>query len=166
MQVRWRERDFEALRDEISGDQVLRGQLATYGLLKFLENPLMRGSARLLSQIIEYWNVDDEVFIVHGEQIELTLIDIYFLTGLPIYGVVGDILPMLPRGLSLKEFIDRHCTRGSQVHDGLISIRDIARLETRAVATAIVRILGSHAPHRVFGVQMMIVERVLEGTYF
>ena len=42
----------------------------------------------------------------------------------------------------------------------------LERLETRVVATVVLRILGNQALHHIMGGQMMLVESVLSGTYY
>ena len=69
----------------------------------------MRAGEPLSAQIFSYWDPDHEVFIVQGHQIELTVQDIYFLTGLPPFGMVGNTQPVLPRGQNIMEFVERHC---------------------------------------------------------
>ena len=64
--------------------------LARFGVLKFVENPLMRVGEPLLALLINYWDPDHEVFVVQGHRIELIVQDIYFLTGLPPLGMVGN----------------------------------------------------------------------------
>lgn len=54
LRILWRERYFEALCGGIQGNQAVRELLARYGVLKFLENPLMRASEPLLSKILSY----------------------------------------------------------------------------------------------------------------
>jgi len=71
--------------------------LSHYGVLKLVENPLMRVGEPLLLRIVSYWAINQEAFVVQGHKIELTLQDIYFMTGIPPIGVVGDIHLMLPR---------------------------------------------------------------------
>ena len=88
--VNWRERDLGTLRAEIQADQGVRRVLARFGVLKFLENPLMRAGEPLLARIISYWDPDHEAFVVQGHKIELTVQDLYFLTGLPPLGMVGN----------------------------------------------------------------------------
>ena len=56
IQVNWRERDLGTLRAEIQADQGVRRVLARFGVLKFLENPLMRAGEPLLAWIISYWD--------------------------------------------------------------------------------------------------------------
>ena len=64
------------------------------------------------------------------------------------------------------EFVERHCRPGLQVKGTQIPIGDLERLETRAVAAAVLRILGNQAFHHITGGQMMLVESVLSGTYY
>jgi hypothetical protein len=39
LRVLWREKEFVEIQVEVSVKQVIRGALAQYGLLKFVENP-------------------------------------------------------------------------------------------------------------------------------
>ena len=64
------------------------------------------------------------------------------------------------------EFVERHCRPGVRVKGTRISIGDLKRLETLAVAAAVLEILGSQALHHITRGQMMIVESVLSGTYY
>ena len=91
IQIKWRERDLGTLRMKIQVDEGFFHALARYGVLKFLENPLMRAREPLLARIISYWDLDHEAFIVQGHRIELTIQDLYFLTGLPPLGMVGNM---------------------------------------------------------------------------
>ena len=88
IRVNWRERELGTLRAKIQADQGVRRVLARFGLLKFLENPLMREGEPLLARIISYWDPEYEFFVVQGHRIELTVQDVYFLTGLPPLGRV------------------------------------------------------------------------------
>ena len=56
--IKWRERDLGTLQTEIQADQGVHRALARYGVLKFLENPLMRDGEPLLARIISYWDPD------------------------------------------------------------------------------------------------------------
>ena len=64
------------------------------------------------------------------------------------------------------EFVERHCRLGVRVKGTRISIGDLERLETQAMAAAVLWILGIQALHHITGGQMMIVESVLSGTYY
>ena len=69
--IKWKERDLGTLRSKIKADQGARHALARFGVLKFVENPLMRVGEPLLDRIVSYWDPDHEVFIVQGHRIEL-----------------------------------------------------------------------------------------------
>ena len=111
----------------------------------------MRAGEPLLARIINYWDPEHEVFVVQGHRIELTVQDVYFLTGLPPLGMVGNTQPVLPRGRHIMEFVERHCRPGLQFKGTQIPIGDLERLETRAVATAVLRIQGNQALHHITG---------------
>ena len=81
----------------------------------------------------------------------MTVQDLYFLTGLPPLGMVGNTQPVLLRGQNIMEFVERHCRPGLQVKGTWILIVDLKRLETRAVATTMLRILGNQALHHITG---------------
>ena len=102
--IKWRERDLGTLQTEIQANQGVHRVLARFGVLKVLENPLMRAREPLLARIISYWGPDHEAFIVQGHRIELTDQDLYFLTGLPPLGMVGNTQPVLPRGRNIMDF--------------------------------------------------------------
>ena len=105
----------------------------------------MRAREPLLAQIVSYWDPDHEVFIVQGHRIELTVQDIYFLTGLPPLGMVGNTQPMLPRGQNIMEFGECHFRPSLHVKGTQIPIGDLERLETHVVVAAVLRILGNQA---------------------
>jgi hypothetical protein len=57
MDVRWRERDWEPLREEVAEARpAVRATLAASGLLKFFECPLLRAQEHLLHCLIEMWS--------------------------------------------------------------------------------------------------------------
>ena len=68
----------------------------------------MRAREPLLARIVSYWDLDHEVFIVQGHRIELTVQDLYFLTGLPPLGMVGNTQPVLPREHNIMEFVEKY----------------------------------------------------------
>ena len=106
IQVNWRERDLGTLREEIKADQGVHHVFNRFGVLTFLENPLMRAGEPLLARIISYWDLEYQVFVVQGHRIELTVQDVYFLTGLPPLGMVGNTQPVLPWGRHIMEFVE------------------------------------------------------------
>ena len=125
------------------------GMLARYVMLNFLGNPLMRACEPLMSRIVNYRDPDQEAFIVQGYKIELTIQDIYFLTGLSPLEVVGEIHPVLRCGRHIEEFAKHHCVQGGHAKGMTIRVDDLERLETRAIAAMVLWICGSHAFHHI-----------------
>ena len=76
--------------------------LAHCGLLKFMRIPLMKSLCLLLQTLVRFWDIGEEAFLFHDQCIEITLVDVYFLTGLPMLGFVGDLAPMLSLGKTLE----------------------------------------------------------------
>jgi hypothetical protein len=103
MDVRWRERDWEPLREEVAKARLAaRVSLAASGLLKFFECPLIRAEEYLLQFLIEMWSPEQHCFLMQGEQITFTVVeDVYFLTGLPFWGTPLPVDPVLPRDTPL-----------------------------------------------------------------
>ena len=87
------------------------------------------------ANIGEFWDVDKEVFLFQGQQIEITLADVYFLIGLPMLGVVGDLVPVMSQGETLEELCDRHCYATVYVCGSHILMCDIEDLSTWVVET-------------------------------
>ena len=69
----------------------------------------MQNLGLLMQTLIGFSDVTEEVFLFQGQGIEITLEDVYFITGLPILGVVGDLVPVLSWGETLEALCDRHC---------------------------------------------------------
>ena len=90
----------------------------------------MKSLRLLLQTLVRFWDVEEEVFLFQGQRIEITLADVYFLTGLPMLGVVGDLAPMISRGETLEELCDRHCYATAYVHGPHILMCDIEDLLT------------------------------------
>ena len=77
--------------------------------------------------------------------------DVYFLTGLPMLGVVGDLALVLSWGETLEELCDRHSYALAYVCGSHILMCDIEDLLTQVVATLLLRILGSTGSHKISG---------------
>jgi hypothetical protein len=106
MDVWWRERDWEPLREEVAEARpTVRATLAASGLLKFFECPLLRAQEHLLHFLIEMWRPRQHCFFVRGERVEFTAEeDAYFLTELPFWGTPMLSVPVMPRETDLAGF--------------------------------------------------------------
>jgi hypothetical protein len=168
MPVRWCERDWDQLREAmaIEGPRV-HATLATCGLLKFFECPLIRAQEYLLQFLIQMWSPELHCFLVRGEQIPFTAVeDIYFLTRLPFRGTPLPVEPVLPRTFQLVEIGRRYCTGQDFMSGTVVSIGAIDSLAHHCIAVMIVWIYGSLATQRISGAQLLVLERVLAGELF
>jgi hypothetical protein len=165
MDVRWRERDWAQLREAVTNEPPAdRAALATSGLLKFFDCSLVRSQEYLLRFLIEMWSPDRHCFLVRGEQIAFTAVEnIYFLTGLPFRGTPLPAVPVLPRDTDLHEVAQRYCLGEHYMTGSSMSISRIDVLLHRCIATMIVRVYGSRAPHRISGGELLLMERVVVG---
>jgi hypothetical protein len=82
----------------------VRVTLATCGLLKFFECPLIQAHECLLQFLLQMWSLKLHCFLMRGEKIPFTAVeDVYFLTGLPFWGTPLPAEPVLPRTTLLAE---------------------------------------------------------------
>jgi hypothetical protein len=168
MPVWWRERDWAQLRDAMAIEEPrVRATLATCGLLKFFECPLIQAHKYLIQFLLQMWSPELHCFVVRGEQIPFTTVeDVYFLTGLPFRGTPLPTKPVLSRETTLVT-IDQHYYSGDKFMSGtVVSISAIDSLTHRCIATMIVRVYGSIATQRISGGQLLVLERVVGGAQF
>ena len=90
--------------------------LCQRGLLKFFRMENMRDHSRLLQTLVRYWDPKQGVFNIHGEILEITMEDIYFIILLSHHG--ADIsLTSLGHGvgaLSMQNYVNTYCVPGEQ----------------------------------------------------
>ena len=90
----------------------------------------MKSLRLLLQMLVRFWDIAEEAFLFQVQCIEITVLDVYFLIGLPMLGVVGDLEPVLSQGETLEELCDRHCYATAYVHGSHILMCDIEDLST------------------------------------
>ena len=124
-------------------------------------------SLRLLVQtLVSFWDIGEEDFMIQGQHVEITLLDVYFLTRLLMFRVVDDLVPVLSHGETLEELCDRHYYATVYVHGTHILTCDIEDLSTQVVVTLVLRVLGSTGNHNILRGQLQIVERAMRATYY
>ena len=163
----WREREIlDEIMVIVREDHQVRSMLGLFGLLKFAEVPMIRLAALLLNRLVGFWEPDIQAFRVQGERVDLTLTDVYFLTGLPCLGRVADTQPRVSADIDMDDMLERFCGPEARVHRNALLVRDLQEPAVRAMAACVVRVLGSQSPEKVSGGQMQLVERVLAGVYY
>ena len=126
----------------------------------------MKSLRLLLQTLVRFWDIEEEAFLFQGQCIEITLADVYFLVGLPMFGVVGDLAPVLSHGETLEELCDRYCYATAYVCGSHILMCDIEDLSTQVVVTLMLRILGSMGSYKISGGQLQLVECAMGGMYY
>ena len=104
--------------------------------------------------------------MIQGHCVEITLLDMYFLTGLPMLGFFDDLVPVLSHGETLEELCHRHYYMTTYVRGSQILTCDIKDLSTRAIVTMLLRVLGSTRNHKILVGQLQMVECAMRGTYY
>ena len=84
----------------------------------------------LLGTLVVFSDVGVECFIIQGKHLEIALQDVYFLTGLPMLGVIGDTPPKLSHGDTLDDVYKRHFYASANMHGSYILICDVEILLT------------------------------------
>ena len=82
MVLEWREREHEYMDEDALQSPSTVNALRRSGLLKFFCTSPMRSNVHLLEFLINYWDHDLGAFDLQGEFLEITLEDIYFISGL------------------------------------------------------------------------------------
>ena len=109
----------------------------------------MRSNVHLLEFLINYWDHDLGAFDLKGEILDITLEDIYFISGLSRQGTPVN-LEGTGRGddlLSVQNYIDTYCVPGTQKRGSCIPIVHIRSLPLQVLASTIVRVAGSSSLH-------------------
>ena len=88
----------------------------------------MKSFHMLLQTLVRFWDIGKEAFLFQGQCIEITVLDVYFLIGLPMLGVVGDLAPVLSWRKTLEELCDRNFYATEYVHGSYILMCDIEDL--------------------------------------
>ena len=70
---------------------------------------MIRSVALLLNRLVSFWEPDIQAFRVQGERVDLTLTDVYFLTGLPCLGRVSDTQPRVFADIDMDDMLEQFC---------------------------------------------------------
>ena len=82
MPVTWHEREHAEVENEVMNSLEALDALRGCGFLKFFKLPNMKANMRLLEMLIDYWDVDEEAFMIDQMPLRVEVEDIYFITGL------------------------------------------------------------------------------------
>ena len=142
--------------------------LRTSGMLKFFCTSPMRANVRILEFMVNYWDHKMGMSNLQGETLELTVEDIYFITGLSQWGPPMK-LEGIGRGgdpLSVQNYVDIFCTPGTQNKGSSILLVDIQDFTLQVLSSTIMRIAGSSALHLATRNQMRIAVDCFRGALY
>jgi hypothetical protein len=141
---------------------MVRDTLATCGLLKFFECPLIWAQEYLLQFLIRMWSLDLYFFMVRGEHLAFTTVeDVYFLTRLPFQGTPLLVEPVLRGDGQLATLGQIYYTRDDFMSGYMVSVGAMDVLVHHYVAAMVVRVYGSLVTQWISGGQLRIMGRVI-----
>ena len=168
MVLDWREREHEDMDQDALWSAPIMHALQQSGLLKFFCTSPMLSNVCLLEFLINYWDHDLGEFDLQGEILEITLEDIYFISGLSQRGASVNF-EGTSRGcelLSVQNYIDTYCVPGMRKKGTCIPIVHIQSFPLQVLVSTIVRVAGSSSLRLATRKQMIIVVECLQGSLF
>jgi len=164
MTITWREREHAAVDNEVMNDLEALDALRGCGLLKFFKLPNMKANTRLLERLIDYWNVDEEAFMIDQMPLRIEVEEIYFITGLSRRGEVVRSRGRTRNILSVDDYVQIYCP-GQQKVGSQISIPHVASLSLRIILFTIARVNGSSSLHQASRVTMSVAVDCLTTVF-
>ena len=79
MTISWREHEHSAIDHEVMQDRASQNILQNCGLLKFFKMPNMKSNVWLLEMLVNYWEPEEDCFIIDQMPIRIEVEDIYFI---------------------------------------------------------------------------------------
>ena len=110
--------------------------------------PCLRAQLELLQYLNSVWDIDQEKFIIHDQELEIEVSDIYFITRFSRRGDRALMTGNQILGESMGMLIYRACPGARKTQrSGKIDIRIVPELPLRVMLHIITRAVGSQAPH-------------------
>ena len=78
----WKEREHDQVDTLAIADEDCMEALRACGLKKYFMLSYLRAQLELLQCLIDLWDVEEQVFRIRDQVLELDVSDVYFLTGL------------------------------------------------------------------------------------
>ena len=114
MTISWREREHSAIDNEVMQDQVSLNILRNCRLLNFFKIPNMKSNVWLLEMLVNYWELEEDYFIIDQMPIRIEVEDIYFITGLSWRREQVDLHGKPLGGLTMEDYVHVYCVEGSK----------------------------------------------------
>lgn len=148
MPVTWRERENAAVDNEVMNDPQALDALRGCGLLKFFKLSNMKANVRLLEMFIDYWDIEEEAFMIDQMPLRVEVEDIYFATGLSRRGEVVHSWGRTRSSLIIEDYVQIYCPGHPMKVGSQISITHVASLSLRIILFTMARVNGSSSLHQ------------------
>lgn len=107
--VDWEEREHEDIDTQAIADPNCLYALRNCGLLKFFLTLGLRGQLKLMWYLITHWDVNQEIFIIGDQELELETSDICFITRLSQRGKLVNLYGSRLIGASVTMLLVEYC---------------------------------------------------------
>ena len=116
---------------------------------------------------MDAWDVDDQVFRLRDQALELDVSDVYFITGLSRRGARPILIGSRPSGEKMIEVMDRVCP-GAQFgrNSAKVDIATVLDLVLRVILFTITRAAGVQVPHEASKNHLLLAKKCLNPTLF
>ena len=155
--IEWKEREHSEENEQALGNVRCMDVLRDCGLQKLFMAPCLRAQPKILQYLISVWDIDREIFIIHEQELEIEVSDVFFITGLSQRGAVQILTSTRPTMENMSMVIDGMCRgarKGSK--SGKVDIQTILDLALKVVLHTITRATGSQAPHEATKTQLLL----------
>lgn len=143
MVVKWKEWEHDVVDAMAIEDEGCMNALRDCGLKKFLLTSYLRAQPALLQFIVDAWDVDDQVFRLRDQTLELDVPDVYFITGLSRRGARPILSGSRPSGEKMSEVMDIICPRAQfGKNSAKVDIATIPDLVLKVILFTITRTAG------------------------
>ena len=157
MLVTWREREHTAVDDEVINDPDALDALRGCALLKFFKLPNMKANTRLLEMLIDYWNIEEDAFMIDQMPLKIEVEDIYFITSLSRRWEVVHSRGRTWSSLSIEDYVQIYYPGHPKKVGSQISITHVASLLLRIILFTIARVNGLASLHQASRLTMSLV---------
>ena len=142
--IEWSEREHGEEDELAMENETCMNALRNCGLKKFILTPCLRAQPELLQYLISIWDVDEQVFKLRDQVLELEVSDVYFITGLSRRGPVPILTGSRTSGENMEQVMERVCP-GAQTGSGSgkVDIHTIEDLALRVVLHTITWAAGA-----------------------
>ena len=167
MVVEWKEREHDAVDAMALEDEACMDALRDCGLKKFFLTSYLRAQPELLQFIVDAWDIDDQVFCLRDQTLELDVSDVYFITGLSRRWARPILTGSRPFGEKMGEVMDRVCP-GAQFrrNSAKVDIATVPDLVLEVILFTITRTAGVQVPHEASKNHLLQAAKCLNPTLF